>query len=82
MHPFLSGITFLDGGVTPFRPTGAEKRPKFYVIKSPSLVYVLNQFEKCGYRYLGETSDKRGTIRVTLHIDQYPVRQQKTTEQP
>ena len=28
----------------------------------------MNEFEKCGYRQVAQTSDKSGFIRVTMHI--------------
>jgi hypothetical protein len=39
-----------------------------FIIRSPGIVFLMNEFEKCGYRPVAQTSDKSGFIRVTMHI--------------
>ena len=73
-HPFLEGITFMDEGQSQlFVPssTGAASsiNPSRYIIQSAGLVFLMNEFEKCGYSLVNQTviSDKEVGIRVMMH---------------
>jgi len=52
--------------------TGAASsinRPSRYIIQSAGLVFLMNEFEKCGYSLINRTviSDKEVGIRVMMH---------------
>lgn len=47
-----------------------QQRPSRYIIQSPGIVFLMNQFENCGFTMVNQiVNDKSVGLRVILHYN-------------